>query len=112
MDRIKNNKHVSGFVQFLKERGVIGLAIGLVLGTAAAALVTSLINNVVMPPIGLLLGSADGLRGLTLTLGKTVDGTPAVMYYGQFISDLINFVIIALVVYLVVKAFKFDKDVK
>ena len=53
----------SGFMDFIKEQNIVGLAIGLVLGTQAGATVNSLINNVIMPPIGLLLGSSDGLRG-------------------------------------------------
>ena len=55
-------KNVSGFMEFIKEQNVVGLAVGLVLGTSASALVNSLINNVLMPPLGFLLGSADGLK--------------------------------------------------
>ena len=98
----------SGFMTFIKEQNVVGLAIGLVLGTAAGALVNSLINNVIMPPLGFLLGSAEGIRGLTATLGTTPSGEVAVLRYGEFINDLINFLVLALVIYLVVKALKLD----
>ncbi len=98
----------SGFIAFIKEQNVVSLAIGLVLGTAASALVNSLINNVIMPPLGFLLGSAEGIRGLALTMGTTPSGEVAVLHYGEFINDLINFLVLALVVYVVVKALKLD----
>lgn len=103
---------VKGFVEFIRTQGVIGLAVGLVLGTAVSILVKSLVDNVVMPPIGLLLGSADGLKGLSWTIGSNNEGDPAVIQYGVFLNDLINFIIIALVVYLVFNMLgltKFDK---
>ncbi|MDB5161956.1 MAG: Large-conductance mechanosensitive channel-like protein [Candidatus Saccharibacteria bacterium] len=90
---------VKGFVDFIRTQGVVGLAVGLVLGGAVSILVKSLVDNIVMPPIGLLLGSADGLKGLSVTIGDK--GTPAVIHYGTFLNDFINFVVIALVVYLV-----------
>jgi len=95
-----SGKQVKGFVDFLRTQGVVGLAIGLILGGAVTLLVKSLIDNVIMPPIGLLLGSADGLKGLTWTIGRASD-EPAILYYGVFLNDLINFLIIALVVYIV-----------
>ena len=84
------------------------MAIGLVLGTAASGLVNSLINNIIMPPLGFLLGSADGIRGLELVMGKTPAGEVAILHYGQFINDLINFLVLAFVVYFVVKLLKLD----
>lgn len=93
-------KQVTGFLDFIRTQGVVGLAVGLLLGTAAGVLVNSLIDNVVMPPIGLLLGSAEGLKGLSWTIGS-VNGDPAVIAYGVFLNDLVNFFIIALVVYIV-----------
>lgn len=93
-------KQVQGFVDFIRSQGVVGLAVGLLLGTAISILTKSFIDNVVMPPIGLLLGSNDGLKGLTWTIGQTA-GEPVVILYGQFLNDFINFVVIALVVYIV-----------
>jgi len=92
---------VKGFLDFIRTQGVIGLAVGLVLGGAVSIVVKSLVDNVVMPPIGLLLGSSDGLKGLFWTIGKTHDGLPSNLYYGTFLNDFLNFIIIALVVYLV-----------
>ena len=102
-------KHISGFASFIRTQGVVGLAVGLVLGGAVTLLVKSLIDNIVMPPLGFILGSSDGLKGLTLSLGTTADGEPAVLHYGTFLNDFINFLVIALVVYLVVHGLGFDK---
>ena len=92
---------IKGFVDFIRTQGVVGLAVGLVLGTAVSVVVKSLVDNVVLPPVGLLLGSADGLKGLSWTIGRTGDGEAAIIHYGTFLNDFLNFLIIALVVYLV-----------
>ena len=94
----------SGFMTFIREQNIVGLAVGLVLGTQAGATVNSLIDNVSMPPIGLLLGSAEGLRGWKIALGET----GASLSLGAFINDFINFVVLAFVIYLVIKLLKLD----
>jgi len=99
---------LSDFADFIRGRGVLGLAVGVVIGTAAGVLVNSLINNVVMPPIGKLFGSADGLRGLVWNMGATPSGEEAVMRYGAFISDFINFLMIAVVIYLVIRLLRVE----
>jgi large conductance mechanosensitive channel len=103
------HKQVSGFVDFIRTQGVVGLAVGLVIGGAITLLVKSLIDNIVMPPIGLMLGSSEGLRDLTVNLGRTANGKDAIVHYGVFTSDFINFLVIALVVYLIVHLLGFDK---
>lgn len=100
---------VKAFLDFIRTQGVVGLAIGLVLGGSVSVLVKSLVDDVVMPPLGLLLGSAEGLKGLSWTIGKTNSGQAAVLHYGVFLNDFINFVVIALVVYFIVKLLRFDK---
>lgn len=100
---------IKDFVDFIRTQGVISLAVGLILGGAASVLVKSLVDNVVMPPLGLLLGSAEGLKGLELALGKTASGVPAVLQYGIFLNDFVNFIVIALVVYVTVRLLKVDK---
>lgn len=97
---VKSAKHAMGFTDFIRTQGVIGLAIGLVLGGAVTVLVRSFIDNVIMPPLGFVLGSAEGLKGLELVIGKT-GGKQAVLHYGVFLNDLVNFIIIALVIYMV-----------
>lgn len=101
-------KQVDGFIDFIRTQGVVGLAVGILLGTAVTVLTKSFIDNVVMPPLGLILGSGDGLRGLTWTIGSA-QGEPVVIMYGQFLNDFINFVVIALVVYVVFHALGLTK---
>jgi large conductance mechanosensitive channel len=101
-------KQVVGFWEFIRSQGVMGLAIGLVLGGAVTDIVKSLIDNIIMPPIGFLLGSADGLKGLKLNLGNATNGGQAVLTYGSFLNDFINFCVIALIIYLIVKTLKVD----
>ena len=100
------------FLDFIRNQGVIGLAVGLVLGGAVGIMVKSLVDNIIMPPLGLLLGSAEGLKGLTLNLGKTIKGQETVLHYGIFLNDFINFVVIAFVIYFIVRLLRveqFDK---
>jgi large conductance mechanosensitive channel len=104
----RGSTHASGFMSFIREQGVVGLAVGLVLGGAVAVVARSLIDNVVMPPLGFLLGSAEGLKGLTWTVGRT-GGKEAVVSYGVFLNDIVNFLVIALVIYLVIHILGFDK---
>ena len=91
----------AGFKKFIKDQGLIGMAVGLILGTASGDLVKSLINNIVMPPLGFVLGSAEGLKGVVWNMGKTPAGKEAVLSYGAFLNDVINFLVIAFVVYFV-----------
>jgi large conductance mechanosensitive channel len=105
----RGSKHVGGFMSFIRTQGVVGLAVGLVLGGAVTIVVKSLIDNVVMPPLGFILGSAEGLKGLELNLGKTSAGQDAILHYGVFLNDLINFIVIAVIVYLVVHILGFDR---
>ena len=100
---------LKSFLDFIRTQGVVGLAVGLVLGGAVGVVVKSMVDNIVMPPLGLLLGSTEGLKGLSVVMGKTSDGAPAVLHYGIFVNDLINFIVIALVIYLVISLFKVEK---
>jgi large conductance mechanosensitive channel len=93
---------ITGFVQFIREQGVIGLAIGFILGGAVSKVVSSLVTNVINPLIGLLFNS-EGLA--TMMVGPVA--------LGSFVSALIDFGIIAAVVYFIFKGLKFDQlDVK
>jgi large conductance mechanosensitive channel len=103
------SSRMKDFLDFLRTQGAVGLAVGLVLGGATAVVVKSLIDNVVMPPLGLLLGSNQGLKGLNITIGGHIGSKTATINYGIFLNDLINFIVIALVVYIIIKIFHFDK---
>lgn len=99
--KLKVNSH--GFRDFIKDQGLVGMAVGLVLGTASGTLIKSLIDNMIMPPLGFILGSADGLKGLSWSMGVTAAGEEAVLNYGTFLNDLVNFLVIALTVYIIIK---------
>lgn len=90
---------MQNFLTFIREQGVVGLAIGFILGGAVGKVVASLVNDIIMPVVALLLGSTEGLKGLA------VYG----ISYGAFISTLIDFVIIAGVIYFVFKKIGLDK---
>lgn len=86
-------KHFKGFLDFIREQGVIGLAVGFLLGGAVSKTVTSFVTDVVNPVIGAIFGATGNLNAATFTLG---DSTIA---WGNFVSTIIDFLIIALVVY-------------
>ena len=100
---------LKSFFDFIRTQGVVGLAVGLVLGGSVSVMVKSLVDNVVMPPLGLIVGSAEGIKGLVWTMGQTAGGQPITLRYGIFLNDLINFVVIALVVYVIVSFLKIEK---
>ncbi|BEV11708.1 large-conductance mechanosensitive channel protein MscL [Asticcacaulis sp. DW145] len=95
---------VSEFKTFLMRGNVIDLAVGVVIGGAFGKIVSSLVDNIIMPPIGLLTGGVD-FSDLKVVL-KAAEGTaPEVaISYGIFINTLIQFVIIGAAIFLVVKA--------
>lgn len=91
------------FMDFIREQGVVGLAVGFILGGAVSKVVSSLVEDVINPLIGLILGQADGLTTMTLEVGD------ATLKLGNFVGILIDFIVIALVVYVLVKQLKLDK---
>jgi large conductance mechanosensitive channel len=99
------------FKEFIARGNVIDLAIAVVIGAAFGKIVTSLVEGIIMPPIGLLLGKVDfsnlfidlsGQHPVSLAEAKT-KGLP-VIAYGNFVNDVITFLIIALVIFLIIKA--------
>ena len=99
------------FKEFIARGNVIDLAVAVIIGAAFGKIITTLVDSIIMPPIGLALGKADfsslfidlsGQRPLSLVDAKQ-KGLP-VIAYGALVNDIINFLIIALVVFLVVKA--------
>jgi large conductance mechanosensitive channel len=92
---------MKGFIEFIREQGVVGLAVGFILGGAVSKLVASLVADIIQPVIGMILGSTEGLAAMTA----------GPIAYGSFIATLIDFAIIAFVVYAVFSkiAAKMDK---
>src|SRR5580765_6000818 len=100
------------FKDFIARANVIDLAVAVIIGVAFGKIVTSLVDGIIMPPIGLLLGKVD-FSSLFLVLDHS-KGAPAsladaktkgipVVAYGAFINDIVNFVIIALVIFMLIK---------
>ena len=94
----------SEFKSFAMRGNVVDMAVGIVIGGAFGKIVSSFVADVLMPPIGMLLGKVD-FSDLAVTLQAAQEGAEAVtLRYGQFIQTVIDFVIIAFAIFLVVKA--------
>jgi large conductance mechanosensitive channel len=95
---------IQEFKTFALRGNVVDLAVGVVIGAAFGKIVSSLVDHVIMPPIGLLVGGVD-FSDIAITLRAASDQAPAVvMQVGTFINTLIQFFIIAFAIFLVVKA--------
>ena len=92
------------FKEFISRGSVIDLAVGMIIGAAFTAIVSSLVNDVVMPLIGVIIGGID-FSGIQTQVGG------ATIMWGNFIQAIINFLLIALVVFLMVKAINTAHDV-
>jgi large conductance mechanosensitive channel len=97
---------MAGFREFLLETNALALAIGVIIGVALGAVVNSLVNDIIMPPVGLALGGID-FSQLKIVLKDATGGdsaTEVAIRYGTFITTVIAFIVIALVVYWISKA--------
>lgn len=91
------------FKEFAMKGNVMDMAVGIIIGAAFGKIVSSLVGDVIMPPIGLLLGNVD-FSSLAYTLKDATDSSPAVtIKYGLFINTIIDFVIVAFAIFLVIK---------
>ena len=92
------------FREFAVRGNVVDMAVGIVIGSAFGKIVSSFVADVVMPPLGMLLGKVS-FADLAVTLKEATDDTAAVtLNYGKFIQTAVDFVIIAFAIFLVVKA--------
>lgn len=94
MEKIK--KELQEFREFVLRGNVLDLAVGVIIGGAFSKIVSSLVNDVLMPLIGILIGGVD-FKNLTLTIGD------AKITYGNFIQNVIDFLIIAACIFVIVK---------
>jgi large conductance mechanosensitive channel len=92
------------FKEFLTGTNALALAIGVIIGAALGTVVTSLVNDIIMPPIGFILGGVD-FSQLQFVLGTSPSGEPVAIRWGAFLNALINFAVIAFVVWRISKAF-------
>jgi large conductance mechanosensitive channel len=91
------------FRAFLTKSNALALAVGIILGVALGAVVKSLVDDIIMPPIGLLFGGVD-FQSLQIVLKEASGDTPAVaIRYGVFINTVITFIIVAFVVFLITR---------
>lgn len=98
------------FKEFAVKGSMIDLAVGIIIGAAFSGVVNSLVNDIIMPPIGLLLGKVDFTNlfltlsgGQFLTLTEAQAGGAVTINYGLFVNTLINFLIVAFAVFILVK---------
>src|SRR5688500_5488725 len=98
----KARGQVRGFFDFIRSHGVIGLAVGIIIGTSVTALVRSLVDQILNPVIGLLLPSKN-LGSATFALGRATIG------WGSFVSALLDFLVVAAVIYLLFKILKLER---
>lgn len=95
---------IQEFKTFAMRGNVVDLAVGIIIGGAFGKIVSSAVNDVIMPPIGVLLGGAD-FSDLGITIkSATGDAAEVVLKYGAFINTIIDFVIVAFAIFLLVKA--------
>jgi len=91
------------FKEFAAKGNVIDLAVGVIIGAAFGKIVSSLVENIIMPPIGVLLSGID-FANLSFTIKEGVgDKPPVLMKYGVFINSILNFLIVAACIFLLVK---------
>lgn len=94
---------MKGFIEFIRKQGVMGLAVGFILGGAVSKVVASLVTDIINPVLGVALGSVGGLKEASLKIGSTK------ILWGNFLSATVDFLVIALVVYFGVKLLRLDK---
>ena len=91
------------FKAFVMRGNVVDLAVGVIIGGAFGKIVTSLVNDIFMPIVGIALGNVD-FSSLEIKLGEPVEGAEqAAIRYGAFIQEIVNFLIIALCIFMVIK---------
>jgi len=96
-------KLVDDFKAFVMRGNVVDLAVGVIIGAAFGKIVTSLVNDIFMPIIGMIIGNVD-FTSLEIKIGEPVEGAEqAAIKYGMFIQEIVNFLIIALCIFMFIK---------
>lgn len=96
-------KFLEEFKKFISRGNVVDLAVGMIMGTAFTAIVSSLVDSVLMPLLGAIIGGID-LSNLSVTIPWSLSGEPPVFHYGAFLQAIINFILIAFCIFLMIKA--------
>lgn len=90
------------FKEFAMKGNVVDMAVGVIIGAAFGKIVSSLVANVITPPLGILLSGVN-FSDLGVTLASDADGKPVLLSYGVFLQSLLDFLIIALVLFLALR---------
>lgn len=93
---------IQEFKEFAMKGNVVDMAVGVIVGAAFGKIVTSLVGDVLMPPIGALLGGMD-FSSLAVTIYEGTDGKNVVIAYGKFIQTVVDFTIVAFVIFMALK---------
>jgi len=96
-------KQWKGFIEFIRSQGVVGLAVGFIMGGSITKFITSFVTDIINPLVGILISRAGDLKSNYIPIGS------AKIMWGNFVSSFIDFIIIALVVYFGVKILGLDK---
>ncbi len=97
-------KIISEFKAFAMKGNVIDMAVGIIIGAAFGKIVSSLVSDIIMPPLGLVIGGVD-FKDLQFVMKEAVDGNPAVsLTYGNFLQVTFDFLIVAFAIFMVIKA--------
>jgi large conductance mechanosensitive channel len=105
---LKVPRQLQGFTNFIREQGVVGLSVGFVVGTSASVVVKSIVTNIFDPLISLITGG-EQLSTRSICLQSSGNTCTDALNYGQVISDLVTFMLILFMVYLLIKSLKLDK---
>lgn len=99
----KGKGFIAEFKKFISRGNVMDLAVGVIIGGAFTAIVTSLVNDIIMPIIGLLFGGID-FTGLRYVIAPATEELPeAAICYGNFIQNVVNFILVAFVIFCTIK---------
>jgi large conductance mechanosensitive channel len=108
IERLKVPRPFQGFINFVREQGVVGIGVGFVIGSSAAVLIKSVVTNLLNPIIGVVMGGTN-LANKTVCLNSKAATCINTLNYGQVISDIISFLLILVVVYFVIKGLRLEK---
>lgn len=97
-------KSLTGFKEFIRKQGVLGLAVGFILGGAVSKVVSSLVKDIINPILGIVLGATGNLSSYSLKIGS------AEILWGSFVAVVIDFIVVSAVVYFGVKFLGLGED--
>ena len=112
MKRLLNTQIMNEFKKFINKGNVIEMAVGLIMATYFGAIVKSLVNDVIMPPIGMLLGGVDfsALKIVIQHENEAENVAEVALNYGAFINTIITFLLVAFAIFLVVRFYNRIKE--